>query len=115
MKKIFKLVGVIIIILLIFTAFITGRFLGELKNRQPFLNSCHTIETVPYENYVELSVGRFDDMYRLFYGEHRHKFDKIIMPKQNMSYEEYYTSLKYNRFEYFSTTEGLVIKCGMFK
>ena len=70
-------------------------------------------QDIPYDDYKEISVGRFDDMYRLFYGN-KYNFDKIIIP-QNISFEDYFDNLKPSGFEYFFTEDSKIIVCGMYK
>jgi len=113
MKKIFKWIGIIILILLIPATFIIGNIIGELKNAKPLLNSCMESKDTPFEDYSEVSVERFDDMYRLFYGN-KYKFDRIIIPS-NITFEDYYDNLKPSGFEYFFTKDNKIIVCGMYK
>ncbi len=103
---------IFIIILLILISFFIGKIIGELKNSPTSFNYCRQIEEIPYKNYSELSVGRFKDMYGLFYGKN-FEFNNIIIPK-DISYEEYYLNIRNSKYEYFHTKDNKTIKCGIF-
>ena len=80
------------------------------------LNRCFANKEIPYENYYEIDIDEyFEYMHRLFYGEHRYKFSKIIMPEENMSYEDYYSFIGPYGHEYFLTDGGVIVECGVYK
>ncbi|MCD4694251.1 hypothetical protein K8R62_02750 [bacterium] len=105
----------VIVLILIINAFGIGTMMGGRKNVDYLFTCCHTREKIPYDNYVEFPVGKFDLMHRMFYGENKHKevFEKVILPKEDITYKEYYSTLEEGfNFEYFITNKGKIKECG---
>lgn len=111
-KRVLLITSIVILILGLPLSFTIGRYVGEMRNHEPILNRCLPVEEIPFDGYVQYEMGRFDEMHHLYYGEHRYDIESVTLPEENMTYEEYYSSVNH---EYFNTTEGILLACGMYK